>query len=146
MTVRRLKEINSKYLSDIICLSETKQQDDYIRDKGCELGFRNYVTVPPSDLSGGLVVFWKESVNMSIYFQSPNLVDGYVMSNGMGFYFSFVYGHPNPSHRNELWERLERLSTNRRGHPLFILGDFNELLNYNEKEVVESDQKLLSTT
>ncbi|CAN6897163.1 unnamed protein product, partial [Brassica oleracea] len=33
-TVRRLNEINRMYLPDILCLSETKQQDDYVRDRG----------------------------------------------------------------------------------------------------------------
>uniref|UniRef100_A0A0D3BVN6 Endonuclease/exonuclease/phosphatase domain-containing protein n=1 Tax=Brassica oleracea var. oleracea TaxID=109376 RepID=A0A0D3BVN6_BRAOL len=37
LTVRRLKEINRKYLPDILCLSETKQQDDYVRDRGTHL-------------------------------------------------------------------------------------------------------------
>lgn len=45
-----------------------------------------------------------------------------------------MYGHPNPSHRYHLWERIERIGTNRRGHPWFILGDFNELLSNNEKK------------
>ena len=65
-TVRRLKEIYNKYLLDIICLSETKQGDDYIRDLGCELGFPFYVTVPPNGLSGGLVIFWKQEVDLSV--------------------------------------------------------------------------------
>lgn len=68
LTVRRLKEINRKYLSDIICLSETKQQDDYIRDKACELCFSNYVTVPPNGLCGGLVFLWKQDVDVAISF------------------------------------------------------------------------------
>lgn len=59
-TVRRLKEIHYKYLLDIICLSETKQQDNYIRDLSCDLEFPNYVSVPPIGLSGGLTIFWKQ--------------------------------------------------------------------------------------
>ena len=112
LTVRRLKEITHCYLSDIICLSETKQQDDRVRDVACELGFPFYVTVQPVGLSGGLVVLWKHSLEVSVLFQSPNLVDCLVKSNETSFYFSFVYGPPNPSFINDLWERLERIGIN----------------------------------
>lgn len=133
LTVRCLKEINRKYLPDIIGLAETKQQDSYIREKACELDFPNYVTVPPIGLSGGLVVLWKKSVDVSVLYHSPNLVDCYVKSNEASFHLSFVYGHPHPSFRNDLWERIERLGINRRNIPWLILGDFNDLLGNHEK-------------
>ncbi|KAF8080643.1 hypothetical protein N665_0930s0001 [Sinapis alba] len=102
-TVRRLKEINRKYLPDIICLSETKQQDDYLRDVGAQLGFLRYVS-------------------LSILSQSPNLIDCKVGINGSSsFYFSFLYGHPNQASRsqvNEAW---------------ILMGDFNEILGNHEK-------------
>lgn len=98
------------------------------------MGFVSSVTVPPVGLSGGLVIFWKQHVDLTVYFQSPNFVDCYVKSNGFGFFLSFVYGHPNPSFRNNLWERLQRIAINRRGLPWFIQGDFNELLSNNEKQ------------
>ena len=133
LTVRRLKEITRKNLLDISCLSETKQQDDYVRDQGVELGMSNQVIVSPDGLSGGLVVFWKSSVHVSLCFRNPNLVDLYVESNEGDFFLSFVYGHPNPSHRNHLWERLERLHTHRTGIPWLIMGDFNEIISNGEK-------------
>lgn len=52
LTVRRLKEINRRFLPDILCLAETKQRDDYVRDKVCELGY----IVSHGWLTGGLVV------------------------------------------------------------------------------------------
>ncbi|CAA7042888.1 unnamed protein product [Microthlaspi erraticum] len=103
-----------------------------MRDLGCELGFLNYVTVPPVGRSGGLALFWNQSVNLSVDFLSPNLVDCYVQCNGFSFYLSFVYGHPETRLRNDLWERLERYGTTRR-EPWFILGDFNEILGNHEK-------------
>lgn len=132
-TVRRLKEINRLHLLDIIALSETKQQDSYIEDKGLEMGFSKFVTVPPNGLSGGLVVFWRDSVDISVCFSSFNLVDLFVKSNEGNFYLSFVYGNPNPSLRNHLWERLERTYTARKGSPWMIMGDFNEILSNSEK-------------
>lgn len=112
---------------DIICLSETKQQDDYIRDKACELGFFNSIIVSALGLSGGLVMLWKQAVEVSIYFQSPHLVDCFIKSNEVGFYFFFVYAHPNPSFINEVWEQLERIGIGRGNLPWLIMGDFNEI-------------------
>lgn len=97
------------------------------------MGFSNFVTVPPVGLSGGLVVLWRDSVDISICFSSPNLVDLFVKSNEGDFYLSFVYGHPNPSLRNHLWERLERTHTIRKGSPWLIMGDFNEIMSNREK-------------
>lgn len=131
-TVRRLKEIHHKYLLDIICLSETKQQDNYIRDLSCDLEFPNYVSVPPIGLSGGLSIFWKQEVDVTVLYQSAHLIDCKVIFNGISFYLSFVYGYPERQHRHLLWERLERIAVNRQGR-WFITGDFNEILNHNEK-------------
>ena len=63
--VRRLKEMNWKHLLNIICLSETKQQDDLIRDVRSQLDCLDYVSVPPSGLSGGLVIFLEISCTVA---------------------------------------------------------------------------------
>ena len=132
-TVRRLKEINRMYLPDIICLSETKQQSDYVRDVGSQLGFLSYEIVPPVGVGGGLVVYWKQNLQLSILSQSVNLVDCQVVCNEVPFYFSFVYGHPNPALRHHTWEKLTRLGISRRNQPWFALGDFNEIRGNHEK-------------
>ncbi|KAF8109207.1 hypothetical protein N665_0101s0035 [Sinapis alba] len=111
-TVQRLKEINRKYLTDIICLSETKQQDDNVRDVGAQLGFLRYVSVPPRELTGGLVIFWHRLVQLSVLSQSPNLIDCKVGINGSSFKLASL------SRRNEAW---------------ILLGDFNEILGNHEK-------------
>lgn len=133
-TVRRLKEINRLHLLDISALLETKQPDGFIQEKGLEMGFSKFVTVPPIGLSGGLVVFWRDHVDMSICFSSPNLVDLFIKSNEGDFYLSFVYGNPNPNYRNHLWERLERTYTVRKDYPWIIMGDFNEIMSNSEKK------------
>ena len=132
-TVQRLKEINKLYLPDIMCLSEKKQDDDYIRDVGTQINCLNYVYVPPIGASGGLVIFWKQDVQLSVLSYSPNLVDCTVNCNEGSFYFSFVYGHPNPGYRQSLWKRIDRNGIGRRNQPWLLLGDFNEILGNHEK-------------
>lgn len=55
------------------------------------------------------------------------------MFNGIQFFYSFVYGHPNPALRHHTWEKLMRLSSSRRHEPWFALGDFNEIRGNYEK-------------
>ena len=133
-TVRRLKEICRKYLPDILCLAETKQQDDYVRDVGAQLGFPNSVIVPPVGVGGGLVIFFQQSIQLNVLSQSAHLIDCNVGISGMSFFYSFVYGHPTPALRHHTWEKLSRLSITRRQQPWFLLGDFNEILGNHEKD------------
>lgn len=120
------------YLPDILCLFETKQRDNKIRDVCVELGYDRSVSVSPVGLSGGVAVFWNSHVYVSVISQCSNLVDCHVESNGISFYLSFVYGFPEPSNRHYLWERLERISTTRQS-PWLIMGDFNEIKSNEEK-------------
>ncbi|WZZ00931.1 hypothetical protein YC2023_073259 [Brassica napus] len=132
-TVRRLKEIDRKYLPDIICLSETKQPDDYVRDVGAQLGSVFSVLVPPVGIGGGLVIFFKHHVQLSVISSSANLIDCKVSCNENQFYLSFVYGHPNQAFRHYTWEQLMRIGINRKREPWFALGDFNEIVSNQEK-------------
>lgn len=132
-TVRRLKEIHRKYFPDIICLLETKQQDNFVRDLVCDLGYDRSVIFPPRGMSGGITVLWKKYVFVSVISQSPNLVDCFVEMNGLCYYLSFIYGHPETSLRHHLWEQLERIATTRQG-PWLVMGDFNEIRSNDEKD------------
>jgi len=116
----------------MICLLKTKQRDEKIKEITSDLGYSNFVTVPPHGMSGGIAVLWKTSVSVSVLSLSANLVDTQVEFNGISFYLSVVYGHPNPSMRNEVWESLERISSSR-SDPWLTLGDFNEIKNNEEK-------------
>lgn len=104
-----------------------------VRDVGAQLGFPNYVLVSPNGSSGGLVIFWSHRVHLSVLSQSPNLIDCKVDINESSFFYSFVYGHPNPAYRRHTWERLERIGIMRRNQPWFLLGDWNEILGNHEK-------------
>jgi len=66
LTVRHLKEIRRKYLPEILCLLETKQGDDKVRDVCVDLGYDRSSSVPPVGLSGGVAVFWNSNVSLSV--------------------------------------------------------------------------------
>ena len=104
-----------------------------MRDVGAQLGFLNSVIVTPQGIGGGLVLFSKQSVQLLVLSASANLIDCNVLFNGIQFYYTFVYGHPNLAFRHHTWERLTRIGTTRRNQPWFLLGDFNEILGNHEK-------------
>lgn len=105
-------------------------------DVGAQLRFVSSVIVPPIGVGGGLVVLFKQYVQLSVFSQSAHPIDCNVGFNGLPFNFSFVYGHPNPSLRHHTWEKLVHLSLTRRQQPWFILGNFNEILGNHDKDGV----------
>ncbi|CAA7018860.1 unnamed protein product [Microthlaspi erraticum] len=120
------------YLPDLLFLIETEQNDDYVRDVGVQLGYDHMQIVSPQGLSGGLVVLWKNFFSVSCISFDSRLVDLQVDYKAFQFYLSCVYGHPIPSQRNHLWEKLQRIATTRHG-PWMMCGDFNEILSNAEK-------------
>ncbi|KAL0845557.1 hypothetical protein Bca101_018803 [Brassica carinata] len=80
LTIHRIKEICRDISPDIMFLMETKNDDEFIKNK-LQLGqFPNYFSVPPVGLSGGLSLFWKYGVDVSVLESSPNLIDARALS------------------------------------------------------------------
>lgn len=75
------------------------------------------VLVSPVGIEGGLVIFFKHHGQLSVISNSANLIDCKVSCNENQFYLSFFYGHPNQAYRYRTWEKLMRLSINRRREP-----------------------------
>ena len=71
------------------------------------------VLVPSDGLSGFLAVFCKSYVFVSCISSNSRLVDLAVQYKSFKYYLSCVYGHPVPKFRNQLWERLQRITVNR---------------------------------
>lgn len=63
------------YFPDLLFLIESRQKNDYVRDIGVYLGFKQMVLVLPYGFSGGLAVFWKSSIYVSCISSNFILVD-----------------------------------------------------------------------
>lgn len=131
-TIRRLKDINRTFKPDILFLMETKQQDTFIKDKLQSLNFPNYFSVPPVGLSGGLSLFWRDSVNLDVLKSSPNIIDVEIKLKGSASFVSFIYGAPEMENRAAFWDSVSQLG---RGSdiPWLLTGDFNDILCNEEK-------------
>lgn len=96
------------------------------------LGYEHVHTVNPIGYSGGLAILWKKSVNICIKSSDINVVDCLVKFGEVSFFLSCVYGEPANDGKSIVWKRLIRLGLGR-FEPWAIVGDFNEILNNDEK-------------
>ncbi|KAF8114914.1 hypothetical protein N665_0031s0005 [Sinapis alba] len=61
------------------------------------------------------------------------MIDVEAIIDGIKVFMTFVYGDHVLERRDQVWERLTRFSTTRTGL-WFMIGDFNEITDHNEKE------------
>lgn len=132
-TVQRLKEINRRNKPDIIFLTETKNPDEKILKDLQWLNLEKFFTVPPeSPGRGGLFLFWKKEVTLTVIASTKNYIDTLISNKGVSFHTMFVYGEPDQSKRQEVWNNLSTLHGDN-STPWFLTGDFNEIIDNSEK-------------
>ena len=62
----------------IVFLMETKEKDDYVKNLKSKLQLENVHIVPRHNTGGGLALFWKNEINISILNSSPLHIDAVV--------------------------------------------------------------------
>ena len=79
--------------------------------------------------SGGLALFWDESLSVTVIDSCNCFIDVSVVDGGSGTSWrgTFVYGEPRVENRHRMWEHLCRLRAYSR-EPWMVCGDFNEAL------------------
>ena len=77
------------------------------------LGFRNGFGVDRVGIGGGLILLWKEELEVSLQSYSVGHIDVLVkLSNGHipnSFFFIGFYGNPITNRRKESWTLLRRI-------------------------------------
>lgn len=112
---------------------ETKNQEDAVLKHFRNTELTNHFIVPPEGLSGGLVLSWKDSVQLDVLNSSPNCIDTCVKVNNKEFFVSYVYGAPQREGRAQFWNNLTDLGSSRTDSAWLLTGDFNDLLDNAEK-------------
>ena len=82
---------------------------------------------------GGLELLWSRDVDLTVLSYSGNHIDARIRGGGNGIEWRFTrfYGHLG-TNRSETWRLLRELN-NRPTLPWLCMGDFNELLDADEK-------------
>lgn len=135
MTVQALRDLVSHFRPSILFLCETKAKKRKVDHHRHILAFDYGFIVDAVSRSGGLALFWKNDVSVSVLSSCKNFIHTKVEMNAINFsgYLTGVYGDPVASLRKNVWSSISnlRVSNNK---AWLCCGDFNEVLNQNEKQ------------
>jgi hypothetical protein len=132
-TVQELVHLVREKDPSVLFLSETWTDEDRLEVLRCRFQFSNKFVVKRINKGGGLVLFWKNGINLSINSYSlshiDTIVDGHTASP---WRFTFFYGAPETHLRENSWNLLRTLK-NQHNLPWCCVGDFNEIVRNSEK-------------
>lgn len=94
LTVQRLTELRRTYFPEVFFLMETMNARNTLVDLQVWLGYDRLYTVDSVYTAGGLALFWKNSVDVTIMYADKNILDVQVIYEDKQFYLSCVYGNP----------------------------------------------------
>ena len=118
----------------LVFLAETKANHKRIKGLKRKLGLTQGISVKSDGRSGGLALLWKEGFDVRLKSCFNTHID-VVMCEGNGaqsWRATGFYGHPDSGMRPISWKLLESLKS--QCHmPWIVFGDFNEILNSDEK-------------
>lgn len=81
---------------------------------------------------GGLALFWKAGINLSVLKACKNYIDTEITYEGKTFHSTFIYGDTDKTNRKQTWDDLAALSSSR-NTPWLLSGDFNDITGNQEK-------------
>ena len=93
-TVQELCGFVQSYSPKLVFLSETRMHTSRARNLSWCLGLSRSLAISSVGLSGGLVLFWDESINVTLLYQGERALDVLVneSSGGSPWRTTFVYG------------------------------------------------------
>lgn len=131
--VLTLKDITQSHKPDIIFLCETLVHERKMEELKMKLGFSSCLSVDREGRSGGLVVLWRDSVDVQVLSFARHFINLEVEDERFGKWrLTDFYGCLESSTRRESWNIIRDLS-DMSNLPWCIIGDFNDLLANNEK-------------
>ena len=132
-TGRELVEIIRAKDPAVVFLAETLTDDARLEVIQRSIGFDHRWVVPRVGRGGGLVLYWKDSINLTVEDLDRYYIDVVINKNTenewrlMGF-----YGEPDTARRHEAWDKLRALNSQQE-KPWLCFGDFNEIIKQDEK-------------
>ncbi|XP_030502832.2 uncharacterized protein LOC115718003 [Cannabis sativa] len=127
---RQLRLLNSQQAFHLLFLMETKLSTGSINKIRVALNFPNGFEVPRRGLGGGLMLLWKDNIDVTLLNYSMNHITCYVQCDNIPkFHFSGFYGAAETQLRPHTWRVLKRLADIFPIDPWLVMGDFNEIFS-----------------
>ena len=132
-TERELVSILRAKDPSVVFIAETWADEARLERTLSNINFDQKWVVPRTTRGGGLVLFWKNSVNLTVVESHKYYIDAIINKNGDNEWrFTGFYGEPDSSRRNEAWAKLRSLNSSQ-NIPWLCAGDFNEITRQEEK-------------
>lgn len=113
----------------LLFISEIKSLATQCRNWTSRFQFNGSLLVDCDKRSGGLLILWRDPMEVSIRSYYVGHIDC-IVRNGSSWRFTGLYGNPVVSLRQASWQLLGRLSSicEQNQLPWLVRGDFNEIL------------------
>lgn len=125
-----LRRLIATHSPDIIFISESKMTSSKCNRWRYQLGFNGQFVVDAEGKSGGLILLWKDTIEVLVSSFSRGHIDCLICWEGRQWRFTGFYGHPDRNLRKWSWKLLNRLhqDLSKQSTPWLVGGDFNEIL------------------
>ena len=134
VTKKELGDLTQAQDPSAVFIAETWMDEARLKKIKRNLHFDHMFFVPRINWGGGLVLYWKESLNLIVETSSKNQINCIIgKSREDGWRFTGFYGEPITHKRHESWDLLHQLN-NRFRLPWMWSGDFNEIVRNSEKK------------
>ena len=132
--VRGLLDVQKTDAPDILFLSETKHDAKWMEWWRWRLDMTNLMVKNSTGTSGGLALFWRKEVDLTVKSLSKYHIDAIIKEkDGFKWRFTGIYGESRSEAKDNTWRMLRELK-GQFNLPWLCCGDFNEILFSYEKE------------
>lgn len=133
--IRQVRLLTKEYKPDLMFLMETKLSVGKVNTICNKLGFDQGLEIPRTGLGGGLMLLWKDVVEVTYLTSSSNHFSCLIRwdKHPREWHFCGFYGEPKTSNRHFTWDLLQKLRIIFNG-PWLVMGTFNEILSHEDKE------------
>ncbi|KAF3449229.1 hypothetical protein FNV43_RR09957 [Rhamnella rubrinervis] len=123
-----------KYRPSCIFLSETKSSEERMVRFCRRLGFEHCEVSAAKGFVGGIILMWRNEVNLKVVWKSDRVICGEVSdcNDGGSWRLLGCYGPPIRCQKDEFWDELGMM-VHMEERPWILLGDLNEVTEANEK-------------
>ncbi|XP_023891996.2 uncharacterized protein LOC112003995 [Quercus suber] len=132
-TGRELVEITRAKDPSVVFLAETLTDDARLEIVQRSIEHDHRWLVPREGRGGGLALFWKSSINLTVVDSSKYYIHAVINKDlDNEWRLTGFYGEPETARRTEAWDKLRYLNS-QSNTPWLCIGDFNEITRQDEK-------------